>query len=146
VGTADLPAIDELEKLCFLTPWRSESFRESVDRPFTFFLSLRDGGEIVGYVLSWLTADEIHLLKIAVRPDARRRGYGAQLLDETIRRAVAAGATTIWLEVRPSNDAALGLYASRGFHHAYTRKKYFVDTNEDALIFVRRLAPEGIAG
>jgi ribosomal-protein-alanine N-acetyltransferase len=140
-----MPAVAALEQACFTTAWRRESFQDSLTRPFTFFLALREDDELVGYALSWLLADELHLLKIAVRADCRRRGYGSRLLEETAQRAVAAGATMIWLEVRPSNDAGLALYERHGFKHAYTRRKYFTDTNEDALIFVRKLREPGAA-
>lgn len=38
------------------------------------------------------------------------------------------------LEVRPSNTAARRLYASLGFKDIGLRKRYYTDTNEDAII------------
>ncbi|MBW1953271.1 MAG: ribosomal-protein-alanine N-acetyltransferase RimI, partial [Deltaproteobacteria bacterium] len=39
-----------------------------------------------------------------------------------------------WLEVRPSNQAAQSLYHSLGFKPVATRKRYYHNTGEDALI------------
>jgi ribosomal-protein-alanine N-acetyltransferase len=141
VREADLAALSELEEASFITPWRLESLREGLTRARSIFLAARRDEELVGYALAWLVADELHLLKVAVRPDLRRRGYGRRLLNETLARAALAGATMVWLEVRPSNEAALALYAAANFTHSYARRNYFADTGEDALILVRPISP-----
>ena len=38
------------------------------------------------------------------------------------------------MEVRVSNEKAIGLYEKYGFKSLGTRKKYYQDNNEDALI------------
>jgi [ribosomal protein S18]-alanine N-acetyltransferase len=141
VSEGDLPEILTIEADAFLTPWQVESFREALSRSYALFLALRDfHGRLVGYALSWLVADELHILKFAVEKNRRRCGLGRQLLEATIRKAKANGATIAWLEVRPTNDEALGLYESNGFKRAYTRRNYYTDTGEDAVILVCNLA------
>jgi ribosomal-protein-alanine N-acetyltransferase len=145
VRPEDIETVARLEAESFPTPWHLESFRDALTRPYALFLALRDGGELIGYSLSWLVADELHLLKLAVRHEHRRRGHGRRLLEVTRRRAIALGAAMIWLEVRPSNEAGLALYQGAGFRHSYTRKSYYTDTHEDALILVCSLTEEGAA-
>jgi ribosomal-protein-alanine N-acetyltransferase len=41
------------------------------------------------------------------------------------------------LEVRPSNEAAIGLYEKLGFAVMGRRKQYYEDNGEDALILWR---------
>ena len=136
VTSADLDAVARLEAESFLTPWHLDSFRDALGRPYSLFLALHLDDRLIGYSLSWVVADELHILKFAVEETQRRNGFGRRLLAETLRRARAANAAMAWLEVRPSNEAAIALYSHHGFHKAYTRKKYYADTGEDALIFM----------
>jgi RimJ/RimL family protein N-acetyltransferase len=50
-----------------------------------------------------------------VAAEARGRGAGGALLDECLRRARAGPAHKVTLQVWPHNEAALALYAGRGF-------------------------------
>lgn len=136
VTLADLDAVARLEAECFLSPWHLDSFRDALDRSYSIFLALRAGDRLLGYSLSWVVADELHVLKFAVAETERQRGYGRRLLAETLRRARKAEATMAWLEVRPTNEAAIALYTHQGFKKTYVRKKYYEDTGEDAVIYV----------
>ena len=96
---------------------------------------------LVGYSLSWLVVDELHILKVAVCAEHRQQGLATRLLEETIRRAREQNVVTAWLEVRPSNAAARALYARCGFQEVFVRRKYYTDTNEDAIILARMFRP-----
>lgn len=138
VTVDDLLAVARIEADCFHTPWHYDSFRDALVRSYSIFLAARSGKEVVGYALSWLVADELHILKFAVREPWRRRGCGRSLLEATLSKAINGGAEVAWLEVRPSNQAAINLYQEYEFQRAYVRKHYYSDTNEDALILLRR--------
>ena len=99
----------------------------------------RDAGRVVGYLCVWEIADELHVTNIAVRPDARRRGIGRDLLGTAIADARARGFRVVALEVRPSNEEARALYDSFGFHVVGRRRGYYYDTGEDALVMEARL-------
>ena len=60
----------------------------------------------------------------------REEGLLADLLD----RARALGCEALSLEVRVSNFAAQGLYRAHGFRLAGSRRGYYRDTGEDALV------------
>ena len=60
------------------------------------------------------------------------------MLDDARERAV----TLAFLEVRPTNAEALGLYESFGFRVIGRRKGYYFDTGEDALVMEARLSGE----
>ncbi|MCX7790009.1 MAG: ribosomal protein S18-alanine N-acetyltransferase [Chloroflexaceae bacterium] len=89
---------------------------------------------IVGYGGLWLSADEAHVTTIAVDPAYRRRGIGELLLNGLIDQAYELGARMITLEVRVSNDAAQRLYLKYGFTVVGTRRRYYTDNGEDALL------------
>lgn len=89
---------------------------------------------IAGYAGLWLMVDEAHVTTIGVRPRFRGRGYGELLLVALVEAALDINARWLTLEVRVSNDMAQKLYRKYGFHDAGTRRRYYTDNHEDALI------------
>jgi ribosomal-protein-alanine N-acetyltransferase len=89
---------------------------------------------LVGMAGIWMMVDEAHVVTIAVRKSHARSGLGELLLLSTINLAMTLGARIVTLEVRVSNTAAQALYAKYGFTIAGTRRKYYSDNGEDALI------------
>ncbi|HUV37549.1 MAG TPA: ribosomal protein S18-alanine N-acetyltransferase [Patescibacteria group bacterium] len=134
----DLPRVMEIERASFPTPWTVQMFRQQLlIGDIAVNLVTEAVGKVVGYAVSWLAFDEIHLLSIAVAPSERRRGYAGGLLDEVIRRGVKMGASTVILEVRMGNTAAQEFYAGHGFTVIGTRRRYYADTGEDAIVMER---------
>jgi ribosomal-protein-alanine N-acetyltransferase len=82
----------------------------------------------------WLAFDEAHITTIGVDPDQRGRGLGELLLICMFDEAIERGANWLTLEVRVTNAAAQALYRKYGFTTHGTRKRYYSDNNEDALI------------
>lgn len=82
----------------------------------------------------WAIVDEAHITLLAVHPDMQRRGLGTLLLWALLYRAHQRGMKRATLEVRVSNKGAIALYERFGFKTAGTRKKYYSDTGEDALV------------
>ena len=78
--------------------------------------------------------DELHILDFAVLPERRRQGLGRRLLRRVLELGARRGARVALLEVRSSNQAALGLYRSAGFEVAGVRRGYYSNPSEDALL------------
>ena len=95
------------------------------------------GGDICGYAIMSVAAHEAHILNICVHPDVQRRGYGRRLLYALCIRADTLDVERAFLEVRPSNLAAINLYRSAGFEQIGVRPSYYQGENgrEDAVIF-----------
>lgn len=89
---------------------------------------------VVGYGGVWLALDEGHITTIASAPEARGRGIGELVLNGLIDAAGDLGARMLTLEVRVSNTVAQSLYLKYGFETRGTRRRYYTDNNEDALI------------
>ena len=133
-----LDEVAELERLCFSDPWSRNLLAESLKNDLSAYLVALDAdGRVVGYAGLTVVLDEGSIDNIAVRPDCRRRGVAAQLLDVFINFARGAGLAFLTLEVRASNYAAIALYGSRGFREAGRRKNYYERPQEDALIMTR---------
>jgi ribosomal-protein-alanine N-acetyltransferase len=97
-------------------------------------LSPSVGEYIVGFVGSWIMADEAHITSIAVREAYRRQGIGELLLISAIDLATELKASILTLEVRVSNTGAQQLYLKYGFTQVGLRKRYYTDNREDAII------------
>lgn len=89
---------------------------------------------LVGMAGIWMMVDEAHVVTIAVRNSHKRLGLGEYLLISLVEMARELRATIITLEVRLSNTEAQALYSKYGFLTAGTRKRYYSDNGEDALI------------
>ena len=96
---------------------------------------------ILGYCVIETVADEVHVHNLAVRPEARGGGVGRRLLEVGLAMAGRRGARVALLEVRESNQAAIELYRSLGFVAVGTRRNYYSQPLEDALL----LRKEGLA-
>jgi [ribosomal protein S18]-alanine N-acetyltransferase len=121
-------------------PSRVQQLREELARSWARLRVARQpDGSVVGYVLFWHVADEIHLLNVAVTSTARRQRIGTALVEEVIAYAEAHAAAKILLEVRASNTAAIRLYETLRFEAFNVRCRYYND-GEDGVEMMRRFA------
>ena len=132
----DVPAVATLEKIAFTDPWSAPEFEQLALSARSIFLVAADpaGGDLAGYVIVVAVMDEAEVLNLAVSPGCRGLGVGGMLLDAALSEAAAAGATSVFLEVRESNAAARALYLSRGFSEISRRSRYYRKPVEDALV------------
>ncbi len=137
-GLTDVRSLSEIEKVSFPSPWSLWCFlAEYANSKSTILVAgppPPDPWDTWGYVIYWVIADEMHILNLAVHPAQRRRGIARALLTAALTRSHEQGAAVVWLEVRPSNTAALALYHSFGFEEIGVRPGYYTDNGEDALI------------
>jgi ribosomal-protein-alanine N-acetyltransferase len=97
---------------------------------------VRDDGRVEGYGGLWRVLDEGQITNIALRKDCRGNGYGELLLRVLMESAWEKGCASIFLEVRISNAAALGLYRKLGYQVVSVRKQYYSEPVEDAYVMV----------
>ena len=132
---ADLPAVLELDKLSFTLPWPERSFRfELTENSASRCWVVELDGKIVGMLVAWMLVDEAHIATIATHPDYRRQGVARKLLTYALRYMSKEGAVTSFLEVRESNAAAQEMYGKFGYEAVGRRKRYYKDTDEDAIL------------
>lgn len=124
----------DIEKASFRSPWGEAAFLGEIANKFSRLWVHQSHGRVDGYICFWRILDEVHLLNLAVDPEARRKGIARRLLAGMLNHCASEGGRSVWLEVRPSNSAALGLYQGMGFKHVGRRPRYYSDTGEDALV------------
>jgi [ribosomal protein S18]-alanine N-acetyltransferase len=135
LGYSDLPQVIAIERRAFPTPWSLGMFVLELSKPSGICLAALGDGQLVGYLICARYADVWHLMNIAVDPPSRREGVATSLLEQMVQRAGHDASYT--LEVRPSNATAIALYERFGFRSSGTRRRYYHDTGEDAVIMWR---------
>ena len=127
-------AVAELEKLCFSDPWSENSVASELKNKLALWLVAEEDGRVAGYIGSQTCTDESDVMNVAVHPDFRRRGIAEALVNALVAELKAIESRCLTLEVRASNDPAIGLYEKLGFAEIGRRKNYYHNPREDALI------------
>ena len=128
----DPAALAAIHAEAFDAAWDAASLTALLASPGVFAVEEADG-----FILIRVVADEAEILTLAVRPEARRSGLGARLVEAAMVRAAALGAERMFLEVAEDNVAARALYTRAGFVEAGRRRGYYARTDgsrEDALV------------
>lgn len=82
---------------------------------------------------------DCEIYNIAVKKKLQNKGIGQALLDGLISLAGGYNTKAIWLEVRSSNDRAVGFYRKNGFGKIYERKSFYSNPSESAFVMKRDL-------
>lgn len=137
---ADLDAVSALEADVAVFPWTRGHFADCLKAGYSGWVLTIDQ-VIAGYAVLMMAVDEGHLLNIGVAAAHQRQGIGARLLEHVMARTRESGGLSLLLEVRPSNERALGLYRRYGFGEIGRRKGYYPAHlgREDALVLRRTL-------
>ena len=142
LGAVDLDRIMEMELAAYPYPWTRGIFADCIRVGYDCW-GLQAGTNLIGYSIQTHAAGENHLLNLCVAREGQRQGLGSILLDNAIRRARFQGCSCIFLEVRPSNLAGIGLYLKYGFVRVGERPDYYRSEQgkESAVVMRLELAP-----
>ena len=132
-----IPAVAELEKLCFSAPWSAQSLelltREGIGTGVVYI----EDGKVVAYGGMLCVVDQGQITNIAVHPDHRRQGIGKAIVGALLKHAMDEKFEEVTLEVRKSNAPAIALYEKFGFQQVGLRKGFYSHPREDAIIMTR---------
>ena len=134
----DLPAVEEIERASYPTPWSRAMFAAELRKQSSLALgAFGDEDRLVGYAFVSRYVDAWHVMNVAVAPDYRRHGIATALLERLFEVTSADPRRGYTLEVRVSNVDAIRLYERLGFESRGIRRGYYTDNREDALIMWR---------
>lgn len=131
-----------LHRRSAMDAWSPEAWLSTLAQPATVCLSSAQAGVTEGFIAFAHVCDEAEILMLAVDPEFRRTGAASCLLEAAITRAVALGATRMYLDVAADNKAALALYAATGFGETGRRLGYYSrgsDSRVDSILMSRGL-------
>ncbi len=133
---ADLDAIMVVEQRAYPFPWTRGIFRDCLRAGYSMWV-LEQTGQITGYGVLSIAAEEAHVLNLCTAPGFEGGGQGRRLLQTLLRIARVNGAQRVFLEVRPSNVRAIALYERSGFNEIGRRPRYYPAAHhgrEDAIV------------
>ena len=142
--SSDIAEVVTIERASYQFPWSEGIFRDCLRVGYVCRV-ISVSRQVMAYGVMSLGAGEAHILNLCVGETYRCRGVGRRLLSSLIERATAAGMGDAFLEVRPSNTAAIRLYLALGFEQVGMRRGYYQASNgrEDAAVLRRALGAAG---
>lgn len=139
----DVPAMAALEAECFSAPWSERSLASELGSGNAAFFMAEVSGAVVGYAGMQTAADEGSVFNVAVAKNSRRMGVGRALARALTEFAREKGLAALYLEVRPSNLAAIALYEREGYVFCGLRRDYYTAPKENAILMKLDLAGPG---
>lgn len=136
----DFEALWAIEPRAYEFPWTRDILRGCLQSKYPAWLMHDEDGIVLGYAFLTVGAGEAHLLNLAVDPECQNQGIGRSLLAWVLQKAAAMPIDRMFLEVRPSNAAALKLYHDAGFNEIGRRPGYYParnNTREEAIVMAR---------
>ena len=130
-----IDGLERIENECFSEPWSRNALQELLSCDYAVYLVAMLDGSIAGYIGMYTSFDVGAINNIGVLSAFRRKGVGEKLLAALCEYSKENGITTLTLEVRRSNAAAIALYEKFGFRMVAERKNYYKKPAEDALLY-----------
>lgn len=135
MNVEDISEVLRVEALCFATTWPRNAFQnELTENKLAHYFVGRANERIIAYGGVWVILEDAHITTVAVDPAFQGQGYGERMLVCLLDEAIERAASWITLEVRESNTAAQRLYKKYGFTVVNTRRGYYSDNDENALV------------
>src|SRR4051812_14314963 len=142
MADSDVADVIAVERASYQFPWSEGIFRDCL-RVGYICRVVTVNEKVTAYGVMSVGAGEAHILNLCVGEPYRCQGVGKRLLTYLVERGTAAGMAEAFLEVRPSNTAAIRLYLSMGFEQVGMRRGYYqaVGGREDAAVLKLALRP-----
>ena len=120
-------------------PWTEKNFLDCLRKDYYCLVQEVDQ-EVSGFAIQNISLNESHLLNIGIKEMFRNRGLGQELLEQIVHASKSMGCKKIFLEVRVSNNQAIGLYNKTGFKQVSVKRNYYrlPDGREDALVMSKK--------
>ena len=150
----------QISQDCKLNSWTADNYKNEINRSDSFNIICKgiSSEKISGFLFTRLIRtlntriidnkvgashihhkiydeyDEVEILNIAVLPKHQNRGIGQLIFDFFKDFCIENTIKYIWLEVRESNIQAKNFYLKNGFQISYSRKNYYQNPAENAMI------------
>jgi len=140
---ADLPAVMNIERSGYIFPWAEGLFHDCLKAAHYDCWVCEDSEEkMTAFCIVSTMVGEATVLNLCIAADERKQGLGRKFMQHVIEKARERKAESVFLEVRPSNPAAIALYDSMGFNEIGTRPGYYKTESgekEDAIMMAYTL-------
>lgn len=130
----DAVFLARIEEETFSMPWKVNDFLELNAHDEVTYLVAELGSEIIGGCGIRNILGEGEITNVVIRNQYRGNGYSYIMMQKLLEEGRNLGATDFTLEVRVSNEAAIGLYRKLGFESEGIRPGFYEKPTEDAMI------------
>lgn len=137
--TGDINQVASLEQQIFSDAWSENAVAETFRQPQSILTGAFESNVLKGYLIVYYVLDELEIARIAVAPNCRRQGIAERLLQDLEEKSRQLKIDRWLLDVRESNQAAIGLYKKYGFSEDGKRKKFYTDPVETAILMSRTI-------
>ena len=138
----DMTEVLEIEQSSFEFPWSEGDFIQCLRQRNCIGMVAEYDERVVGFMIYELHKNQLHVLNFAVRPDARRRGVGEQMVNKLVGKLSQQRRNRIVLEIRETNLAAQMFFKNLNFRAVSVLRDYYDDTVEDAYVMQYRYKSE----
>ena len=129
----NIEEIVKIEQNTFDNPWTKNHFIEPCKQANKYLSYVYyDSTKVIGYLISEIILDEVHLYKIVVSKKNQKNKVGSKLLRFMIKECKRLNKIRVCLEVDSKNCKAIKLYEKFSFVNVGNRKKYY--GNRDAFL------------
>jgi ribosomal protein S18 acetylase RimI-like enzyme len=137
LNNSRLNSLHLLDQLCLPDQsWSSEAWQSLTIYGENYLVwTIYEQDELVASMLCLKLPleDMLHLLKIMVHPNQRKRGHASNLINHLKAKALELNYKSIFLEVECDNIQAIKLYQAQGFS-VLRRVAKFYSNGKDALL------------
>ena len=103
-----IPALAQLERLCFSQPWTESGLRSELHNKLVVFCVAEQNGQVLGYAGMQCVMGECYINNIAVFPQFRGMGIGTRLVQMLMEQAIQRDGVFIsWKYAFPINKPFL---------------------------------------
>ena len=130
----DLNQVVKIEEQLFSMPWTYDGFLSGISQDGSIFLVAISEEKVVGYLGMYCSFDEGEITNVGVQTDMWNQGIGRKLMDAALTLAKDRNIEHLILEVRKSNEQAIGLYKKTGFEEIGLRPGFYEMPREDGIV------------
>ncbi|MGY3747995.1 ribosomal protein S18-alanine N-acetyltransferase [Vagococcus salmoninarum] len=116
------------------SPWTKAQFLADLQNERSFYFLTETPKGLLGYVIFHQVLDEAEIINIAVDPSVKGQKVAMELFEKALATMASQGVKSFFLEVRRTNQAAIGLYRKAGFQEIGIRKNYYHNPREDGIM------------
>lgn len=138
----DIEKVADIEASNFSLPWSQKSFADALLNENTLYVVAVEDDQIIGYAGAWCVFGEAEITNVCVDESARKRGVGTEIMKYLIEMGRERECDVFFLEVRESNEKAIGLYEKLGFIRIGIRKNFYERPVENAIVMSLMSASE----
>lgn len=173
IQQADIKEILEIQNENQLSQWTHRDYSEEIQRKDSIATAVKENNMIIGFAIARLITinfpnchiqkediqnkkkenrqdevkfeveSQIEIYNIVVNKNCRKEGIGSLLIQRIVQAAQTNHTSSIWLEVRASNTAAISFYKKNKFTEIYRRKNFYNHPLEDAVVMKLNMSGGG---